>query len=132
MPTIKTIWVNGCFDVLHRGHIELFKYARSLGTKLVVGVDTDSRVKAAKGESRPYNSLDDRVHVLHAIRYIDQVVSFDTDKQLEHYIVLCNPAIMVVGSDWEGKKVIGSQYVPEIKYFERIEGYSTTHILENI
>ena len=117
MPTTKIIWINGCFDILHRGHIELFKYARSLGPRLIVGIDTDSRVKKAKGADRPYNSLDDRIYVLQSVRYIDEVVSFESDKQLEHCIQLYKPDIMVVGSDWEGKKVIGSEYTKELKYF---------------
>ena len=58
---MKTVWTNGCFDVLHRGHIELFKYAKSLGDYLVVGIDTDERVKASKGSSRPFNTLEDRM-----------------------------------------------------------------------
>ena len=83
MQTTKVIWTNGCFDVLHRGHIELFKYAKSLGDRLVVGIDTDERVKASKGETRPFNNIQDRVEMLQAIKYIDEVRVFDTDVELE-------------------------------------------------
>jgi D-beta-D-heptose 7-phosphate kinase/D-beta-D-heptose 1-phosphate adenosyltransferase len=83
MQTTKIIWTNGCFDVLHRGHIELLKYAKSLGDWLVVGIDTDERVKNSKGESRPFNNIEDRVAMLESIKYVDEVVVFDTDCELE-------------------------------------------------
>ena len=127
---MKVIWVNGCFDVLHRGHIELFKYAKSLGDKLVVGIDTDSRVRKAKGNSRPFNNLQDRVCMLDSIKYIDEIISFDSDEELESQVEHYSPDIMVVGSDWYGKKVIGQQHSKEVKYFSRIGDYSTTSILE--
>ena len=127
---MKTIWVNGCFDVLHRGHIELFKYAKSLGDLLVVGVDTDDRVRGSKGNTRPFNTLQDRICLLDSIKYIDLVVSFDSDEELEGHIEHYSPDIMVVGSDWYGKSVIGQQHTKEVKYFSRIGNYSTTNILE--
>ena len=76
----KIIWTNGCFDVLHRGHIELFKYAKSLGTKLYVGIDSDEKIKKDKGNSRPYNNLDDRYFLLESIKYIDKIFVFDDIK----------------------------------------------------
>ena len=117
---MKVIWTNGCFDVLHRGHIELFKYAKSLGDYLVVGIDTDDRVRAAKGNSRPFNTLDDRVAMLESIKYIDE---------LDTQVLLSRAEIMVVGSDYKDKEVIGSRHVQDVKFFDRIEGYSTTKIL---
>ena len=128
---MKTIWVNGCFDILHRGHIEMFKYAKSLGDRLVVGIDTDRRVEDAKGYGRPFNNLQDRIFTLDAIRYIDRVVSFDSDDELRGLIKLYEPEAMVVGSDWQGKKVIGQEHAKEVKFFSRIGDYSTTKILEN-
>ena len=129
MLTTKVVWTNGCFDILHRGHIELFKYAKSLGDRLVVGIDTDERVKASKGESRPFNNIQDRVEMLQAIKYIDEVRVFDTDSELETQVLLSDAEIIVVGSDYKNKKVIGSKHVKEVKFFDRIEGYSTTNIL---
>ena len=129
MQTTKVIWTNGCFDVLHRGHIELFKYAKSLGDYLVVGVDTDERIRASKGTSRPFNTIEDRVVILESIKYIDEVVWFDADYELDTQVLLSHAEIMVVGSDYKDKEVIGSRHVQEIRFFDRIDGYSTTNIL---
>jgi len=126
----KYVWVNGCFDVLHRGHIELFKYAKSLGDYLVVGVDDDERTRASKGPNRPVNCLEDRIEMLRSIKYIDDVVGFDSDEELDAQVLLSGAEIMVVGSDYENKKVIGSRHVKEVKFYRKIDGYSTTEILE--
>ena len=128
----KVIWTNGCFDILHRGHIELFKYAKSLGNWLVVGVDTDERVKNSKGDSRPFNTLKDRVAMLESIKYIDEVVAFSEDSELETCVLQSDATIMVIGSDYRGKRVIGAQYVDEIKFFDRLGEYSTTKTLESL
>ena len=125
------IWTNGCFDIIHRGHIELFKYAKSLGTKLYVGIDSDSKVKKDKGESRPINNTRDRKYVLESIKYIDRVYVFHSKQGLEDKIEDILPDIMVIGSDWKGKEIIGEQYTNKLVFFDRIEGYSTTNILEN-
>ena len=126
----KIIWTNGCFDILHKGHIELFKYAKSLGSKLYVGLDSDEKVKRDKGHDRPFNNLSDRITVLESIKYIDKVISFNSKNELESLIMLYKPDTMVVGSDWERKVVVGSKYVSNIKFFNRIDGYSTTNILQ--
>jgi D-beta-D-heptose 7-phosphate kinase/D-beta-D-heptose 1-phosphate adenosyltransferase len=129
--TVKLIkvWTNGCFDILHRGHIELFKYAKSLGDELTVGVDSDRKVMADKGRGRPVNKLEDRVEILKSIKYIDRIVHFDSSDELECLIKSYNPDIIIIGSDWKGKRVVGEQYTKEIKFFDRIEAYSTTNIL---
>ena len=123
------IWTNGCFDVLHRGHIELFKYAKSLGGKLYVGIDSDEKVKVDKGKSRPINNVQDRKFLLESIKYIDEVIIFSTTKDLENLIKSIQPNIMVIGSDWKGKTVIGKQYTKQLMFFDRIGDYSTTNIL---
>ena len=126
----KIIWTNGCFDILHRGHIEMFKYAKSLGTKLYVGIDADAKVKREKGKDRPINTVRDRKFILESIKYIDKVFIFDSKKGLEDKIEEILPDTMVIGSDWKGKEVVGAKYSNELVFFDRIEGYSTTNILE--
>tara|TARA_B100001063_G_C16597726_1_gene469018 strand:+ start:52 stop:447 length:396 start_codon:yes stop_codon:yes gene_type:complete len=127
----KIIWTNGCFDVLHRGHIELFKYAKSLGGKLYVGIDSDKKVKLDKGDSRPINNAKDRKFTLESIKYIEEVIIFNTTEDLEEVISLIQPDIMVIGSDWKGKTVVGEQHAKKLIFFDRIGDYSTTNILKN-
>jgi rfaE bifunctional protein nucleotidyltransferase chain/domain len=127
---MKKVWVNGCFDVLHRGHVELLQYAKSQGDQLVVGIDFDERVKAAKGETRPFNTFEDRKFLLESLECVDKVVGFGTDFQLRNCIEREEPFCMIVGSDWEGKNVIGREHVKVVFYFSRIGNYSTTNILE--
>ena len=122
------IWTNGCFDILHRGHIELFKYAKSLGDELVVGIDSDEKVKKDKGKNRPIISLQDRIFMLQSIKYIDKVIPFDTTKELRDTIKWYRPNIMVIGSDWKGKEVIGDMFTDKLVFFDRIGEYSTTQL----
>ena len=124
------VWTNGCFDILHRGHIELFKYAQSLGDKLIVGVDSDEKVTLDKGPGRPINTLKDRIFLVQSIKYVDKVISFDSTEGLKNTIKLINPDIMVIGSDWKGKNVIGQEYTKELKFFDRVGNYSTTNLLK--
>ena len=128
---MKKVWVNGCFDILHRGHYELFNYAKSLGDKLIVGIDSDEKVSKDKGIDRPYNNLEDRVYALESLKAIDQVIVFDNREHLEDLVKLIKPDILVVGSDWKNKDIVGGIYAKKIVYFNRIKGYSTTSILAN-
>ena len=127
---MTTVWTNGCFDILHRGHIELFKYAKSLGDSLIVGLDSDKKVKLDKGQDRPINCVEDRKYILESIRHIDKVLIFDSTKELEHLIKETKPDIMVIGSDWKDRTVIGQQYTTKLLFFDRIGNYSTTEILK--
>jgi D-beta-D-heptose 7-phosphate kinase/D-beta-D-heptose 1-phosphate adenosyltransferase len=129
---MKTVFVNGTFDVLHRGHLLLFKYAKSLGEYLIVAIDSDDRVKEKKGESRPINNASDRSFMLQNLKQIDEVRTFSSDKDLEELVKYYKPDIMIVGSDWKHKPVIGSQYAKELKFFDRIDGYSSTKIIQSI
>ena len=123
------IWVNGAFDILHIGHIKLLKYAAGMGY-LRVGIDTDERIKEMKGPNRPFNCFRDREEFLLSLRFVDEVVGFGSEQELIDEIKLYQPEIMVIGSDYRGKNIIGAEYVDNIIYFDRLEGMSTTSILE--
>ena len=123
------IWTNGCFDVLHRGHVELFRFARSLGDELIVGIDTDEKVKKEKGDTRPINTLHDRMFMLQSIQYIDKVIPFDSKTELERTLKWLHPSIMVIGADWRGKKVIGEKHADKLIFFDRVGNFSTSEIL---
>ena len=125
---MKKIWVNGAFDILHVGHIRLLEYAASLGN-VRVGTDTDERIKANKGKDRPYNTLKDRVEFLHSIKYVDSVVTFDSNEELIESIREYGPYLMVIGDDYDYHTIIGIEYIPEVRFFEKIKGKSTTKIL---
>jgi len=126
------VWVNGTFDIVHLGHIQLLKRAAELGDFLVVGVDGDKRVTELKGEQRPINNIVSRITVLEAIKYVDRVVIFDSDAQLETHLKTMRPAIMVIGEEYRGKRIVGSEYVDEIVYFPKMEGFSSTHIINKL
>jgi len=132
----EVVWVNGTFDVLHMGHINLFQKAHEIGSKskyydwkVIVGVDTDRRVKEKKGSSRPINNLQNRMDFLHSIKYIDQVWEFDTDKELRELMCHFAPRWMVIGEDYKDKEIIGSEYIKEIIYVPRYQGLSSSAII---
>jgi rfaE bifunctional protein nucleotidyltransferase chain/domain len=129
---MKKIFVNGTFDVLHRGHLMLLNYAKSLGDYLVVGIDTDERIKEKKGPSRPVNHINERAFMLMNLKSVNEVKTFSTDDELENLVKCIKPDIMVVGSDWKNKPVIGSQYAKQLKFFDRIDEYSSTKIIQSI
>jgi D-beta-D-heptose 7-phosphate kinase/D-beta-D-heptose 1-phosphate adenosyltransferase len=96
-----------------------------------VGLDTDNRISKNKGKSRPYNNLSDRMDFMSSIRYVDSVVSFDSDIQLIEQINEWATDIMVIGDDYEYNQIIGAEYIPQIKFFKKIDGISTSKILED-
>jgi len=126
MPVIFT---NGCFDILHRGHVELLRYCHSLG-RVVVGLNSDQSVKQLKGESRPYNNETDRQLILEACRFVDEVVIFDEETPYE-LIKKVKPDIVVKGGDYQQEDVVGND-LAEVKIFNFVDGYSTTNILEKM
>ena len=122
------IWVNGAFDILHIGHIKLLKHAAAMGY-LRVGIDTDDRIKELKGPTRPFNCFKDRKEMLESLRFVDEVVGFSSEQELIDQIKLYQPDVMIVGSDYRDKRVIGAEHSKNVRYFERIAEISTTAIL---
>lgn len=123
------VWINGCFDILHHGHFKLIHYARSLGEELVVGIDTDERVKELKGSNRPYHTLEERTYNLRRLKDITKVVSFSSNQELIWHIENENADYMVIGSDYKNKPIIGVDYFKKVFYFDIINNRSTTNIL---
>ena len=130
-PSTK-VFVNGTFDLLHRGHLELLNYAKSLGDRVYVGIDSDRRVAEMKGASRPIYNVDDRKYFLENLKAVHRVAVFDNDAQLEAMVQFIQPHVMVVGSDWKGKSVIGSYYAAKLVFFDRVGDYATTETVQSI
>jgi D-beta-D-heptose 7-phosphate kinase/D-beta-D-heptose 1-phosphate adenosyltransferase len=127
---MKKVFVNGTFDILHVGHVALLDYAKSLGDQLIVGIDSDARVKLLKGSDRPINSQIERGTLLAALKSVDEVFVFDTDDELRSLIQACD--IMVKGSDYRDKPIVGQEICKQIVFFERLNGYSTTNKIQDI
>jgi D-beta-D-heptose 7-phosphate kinase/D-beta-D-heptose 1-phosphate adenosyltransferase len=129
---MNIVWVNGCFDLLHKGHIELLKFAKSKGDLLYVGIDSDARIRSRKGINRPIQNENTRYEILKSLVYVDKVMIYDTDYQLECLIHDFEPKLMVLGSDYVNKSILGSQFCEKITFFERLEDFSTTKTIEKI
>lgn len=125
------IFVNGSFDILHSGHLDLLNYAKSIGDYLLVAVDSDERIREKKGKDRPFNNQHNRVMLMKNLKPVNEVAIFDTDEELTSLIKNYSPDIMIVGSDWEGKPIIGSQYSKEVIYYERKNNESTTKTIQS-
>lgn len=126
------VWINGTFDIVHLGHIKMLKRGAELGDFLIVGIDSDRRVSELKGETRPINKLVSRITLLESIRYVDRVLSFDSDKELETLIKTIRPEIMVIGEEYKTKRIIGKEFVKEIIYFPLLDGFSSTNIINKL
>jgi D-beta-D-heptose 7-phosphate kinase/D-beta-D-heptose 1-phosphate adenosyltransferase len=122
--------VNGTFDIIHPGHLALLNYAKSLGDSLVVAIDTDDRVKELKGTSRPINNQYERKLLLENLKAVDKVYFFSSKEELIKLISECD--IMVKGSDYQGKSIIGESHCKQVIYFQRINEYSSTKKIEHI
>jgi D-beta-D-heptose 7-phosphate kinase/D-beta-D-heptose 1-phosphate adenosyltransferase len=129
---MKKVFVNGTFDIIHRLHIELLNYAKSQGDILYVAIDSDERVKQLKGLTRPIHNQEDRKFLLENLKAVNRVLMFSTDEELTNLVKIIEPDIMIVGSDYQNRRVIGSEYAKELKFFERINEYSTTKIIQSI
>lgn len=131
----KIVFTNGCFDIVHKGHIEYLAQAAALGTKLVVGLNTDTSVKRLKGEKRPINNQEARAILLSALIFIDKIVLFDEDTPYE-LIKYIQPDILVKGKDYKPEQIVGYDIVKnkggEIITIDLTAGYSTTSILNKL
>lgn len=129
---MKTVFVNGTFDIVHSAHLELLNYAKSLGDKLYVAIDADERVKELKGPTRPINSQEERRKLLENLKAVDGVCVFYTTEELIQLVKGLDVDIIVKGSDHRGNYVEGQEYVKEVVWFERIDGYSSTAKIQSI
>jgi len=127
----KIVFTNGCFDILHRGHVSYLDVAKSYGDVLILGLNSDASVKALKGENRPINNEEDRGYVLSALESVDFVCVFCDDTPYE-LIKMVEPDVLVKGGDYEGKVVVGSDIAKEVKLVQFIDGKSTTKTIEKI
>lgn len=126
---MKTVFTNGCFDIAHRGHIELLKFCSSLGY-VIVGLNSDSSIRNIKGESRPINNQSDRELLLRSIRYVDDVIIFNETTPLR-LINEIKPDIIVKGGDYKAQDVVGNNLC-DVIIFDYVKGYSTTKTIQDI
>lgn len=127
----KMVFTNGCFDILHAGHIKLFSKAGALGDVLVIGINSDSSVRKLKGKKRPIQNLKDRVLVLSALECVDFVVSFDEETP-DRLIRELRPDILVKGGDYKLCEIVGREYVKKVVRVKLEKGISTTGIIKKI
>lgn len=131
----KVVFSNGCFDILHLGHIDYLEKARLLGDKLVIGVNTDISVKKLKGVSRPVNNEESRARMLAALSFVDLVILFGEDTPYE-LIQSIKPDVLVKGDDYLAENIVGAEIVKsrggEVKTVNLVPGYSTSALIEKI
>lgn len=127
----RIVFTNGCFDILHRGHVEYLQKARELGDLLILGLNSDLSVKKLKGENRPINNEEDRAIVLSALECVDFVIIFDEDTPFE-LIKIINPDILVKGGDYKIENVVGREFAKETILIDFVDGYSTTKTIKSI
>ncbi|MBW6489251.1 D-glycero-beta-D-manno-heptose-7-phosphate kinase [Sulfurimonas sp.] len=127
----KVVFTNGCFDILHVGHVKYLQIAKSFGDILIVGLNSDASVSRLKGSSRPVNIAEDRAYLLAALEAVDFVVPFEDDTPYE-LIKMIKPDTLVKGGDYEGKSVIGTEFAGELKLVDFIDGKSTTKTIQKI
>ena len=125
----KIIFTNGCFDILHIGHVRLLRYAKSLGKKLIVGLNSDESIKRLKGFERPFNKLEYRKEILESIKWVDEIRIFSEDTPY-NLIKDIKPDLIVKGGDYNPNDVIGSD-ICKVKIFKLVDNISTTKILKH-
>ena len=127
----KIVFTNGCFDILHVGHVKYLQEAKSFGDVLIVGLNSDASVRRLKGPTRPVNPVEDRAYLLAALEAVDFVVPFEEDTPYE-LIKMIEPDVLVKGGDYKGKKVVGTEFAKELKLVDFVKGKSTTKTIEKI
>jgi D-beta-D-heptose 7-phosphate kinase/D-beta-D-heptose 1-phosphate adenosyltransferase len=125
---MTVVFTNGCFDILHRGHVECLRQSKDLGDKLIVGLNSDDSVRRLKGSKRPVNKQDDRIAVLQAIRWVDEVIVFDEDTPYR-LIQEVKPDIITKGGDYKQENVVGKD-LARVVILPYLIGRSTTGILD--
>lgn len=128
----KSVFTNGCFDLIHRGHVSYLEQAKKQGDLLIVALNSDESVKRLKGSSRPLNPLEDRLEVMAALESVDYVTWFEEDTPLDLILALC-PRVLVKGGDWKVDQIVGGNEVlswgGKVRSLRFIEGKSTTEII---
>lgn len=127
----KIVFTNGCFDILHVGHVKYLEVAKSYGDVLILGLNADSSVRKLKGPTRPINTQDDRAYILASLESVDYVVIFEEETPYE-LIKLIKPHVLVKGGDYEGKEVVGQDIADELKLVQFVDGKSTTNTIKRI
>ena len=131
----RIVFTNGCFDILHRGHVTYLQASAALGDRLIVGLNSDASIKRLKGPSRPINSDIDRAFVLAALRSVDMVIAFEEDTPAE-LIQMVRPDILTKGGDYNAATVVGhdfvSSYGGQVVILPYVDGYSSTKIIRSI
>lgn len=139
------IWTNGCFDLIHAGHIDLLWYAKFYGVeglgykeamtvnKLFVGIDSDERVKFLKGDKRPINDIENRVKIMSNLKMVDGVVVFNSEEELEYYIKKFEIDYLIIGDQYKEKRVVGAEFAKNgVVYYPVTNGKSSTNIINKI
>lgn len=132
----RIVFTNGCFDILHRGHVDYLQEAAALGERLVIGLNSDESVRRLdKATDRPFNDQESRAKVIAGMRFVDAVVIFDQDTPLE-LIKALQPDVLVKGGDWKPEQIVGADVVKarggEVRSLKLVDGFSTTNLVEKI
>ena len=127
---MSIVFTNGCFDIIHRGHLDLLKYCKRVGNTVIVGLNSDESIKRIKGDDRPINTCDDRKYLLESLKFVDKVIVFNENTPY-NLIKEIKPDIIVKGGDYKPEDVVGGD-ISEVLIFKYVEGYSTTKKIKDI
>lgn len=132
---LSIVFTNGCFDILHLGHIDYLEKARNKGDKLIIGLNTDDSIKVLKGENRPINTEESRARLLAALEFVDMVVLFEEETPID-LIEYLTPDVLVKGNDYKEEDIVGYSFVKSnggrVETVELVDGFSTTNIIDKI